>query len=72
MAATTTTTKADLQAQIEDAIDQLEEAYTPESSREEMALAIGAALDTLRGEDEDTDEDEDEDDSDDEDDNGRD
>jgi hypothetical protein len=58
----TTTTKVDLQDQIDEAIGILDDAYAPESTREESAEAIGSALDTLRGEDED----EDEDDSDDE------
>ncbi len=53
------TTKADLQDQIDTAIEELEGAYTPESSREDMAAAIGNALDILRGE---TDEDEEEED----------
>jgi hypothetical protein len=57
----TTTTKADLQDQIDEAISTLDDAYTPEASREELAAAIGEALDTLRGE-EDEDEDEDVDD----------
>jgi hypothetical protein len=52
----TTTTKADLQDQIDSAISTLEDAYVPESTREELAEAISDALDTLRGE-----EDEDED-----------
>jgi hypothetical protein len=57
-------TKADLQ----DACDQvqqiLEDAYAPESSREDLAAAIGAALDILENgpADDDTDGDEDDDD----------
>lgn len=57
----TTTTKADLQDQIDSAISTLEDAYQPESTREELAEAISDALDTLRGE-EDEDEDEGDDD----------
>lgn len=51
-AATTVTSKADLQDQIDRAIETLDGAYTPEASREELAGAIGEALDILRGEDE--------------------
>lgn len=58
----TTTTKADLQDQIDSAISTLEDAYVPESTREELAEAISDALDTLRGEDEEEDEDEGDDD----------
>lgn len=58
---TTTPTRADLQAQIDEAIETLDQAYQVESSREELAEAICSALDTLRGEDEDEDEDEDDD-----------
>jgi hypothetical protein len=57
MANGTITTKADLQDQIDAAIDTLDEAYAPESTREDLAEAIGSALDILRGE-EDQDEDE--------------
>ena len=64
----TATTKADLQDQIDDAISILEDAYTPETSREEMAAAIGNALDSLRGEDEDADEEDEESEDDEEDD----
>jgi hypothetical protein len=65
----TTVTKADLQDQIDQAIDVLDDAYQPESTRESLAEAIGNALDILRGED---DEDEDDDDLDTDDDSGRD
>jgi hypothetical protein len=59
-------TKTDLQDQIDSAIETLDDAYTPEASREELAAAIGEALDTLRGEDEeDTDEEDVDDDGDD-------
>jgi hypothetical protein len=44
------TTKADLQDQIDQAIDVLEEAYQPESTREDVVEALSNALDILRGE----------------------
>jgi hypothetical protein len=50
-----TTTKADLQDTIDQAISILDDAYTPEVSREDLAEAVGSALETLRGEDEDDD-----------------
>ena len=71
MAAATTTSKADLQDQIDRAVETLDDAYAPESTREELAEAVGEALDILRGEDEEPEEDEDELDGD-EDDNPRD
>lgn len=52
-------TKADLQDAIDQACSVLEDAYTPEASREELAEAIGEALDVLQGEDEDENGDED-------------
>jgi hypothetical protein len=55
----TSPTKADLQDQIDDAIETLEAAYVPESSREELVEAISGALNTLRGEDEDDQDDDD-------------
>ena len=55
----TSPTKADLQDQIDDAIETLEAAYVPESTREELVEAICSALDTLRGEDEGDDQDDD-------------
>lgn len=63
-------TKAELQEQLDAAIEILEGAYAPESSREELAAAVGKALDALRDEDEDEDEDgeEEEDEEEDEDD----
>lgn len=63
MANGTSVTKADLQDQIDEAIDVLDDAYAPESNREELAQAVGKALDILRGEEqEETDsEDDDED-----------
>jgi hypothetical protein len=65
-------TKADLEAMIDSAIETLSDAYQPESTREDLAEAVGEALDRLRGEDvdddtDDDDVDEDEDDSDDDD-----
>jgi hypothetical protein len=48
-------TKADLQDQIDQAIDVLDDAYAPESSREDLAGALGTALDILRGDGEDAD-----------------
>ena len=45
-------TKADLQDQIDSAIDMLEDAYAPEASREDLADAVGQALDILGGEEE--------------------
>ena len=50
--------KADLQDQIDQAIDVLDDAYAPESTREDLATAVGSALDILRG-NEDTDDDSD-------------
>jgi len=55
------TSKADLQDQIDQAIDVLSDSYVPESTREDLAQAIGTALDILQG-DSDEDDDEDEDD----------
>jgi len=46
-----------LQDQIDSAIDTLNNAYTPEASREDIAAAVGEALDILNGEDEDADDD---------------
>jgi hypothetical protein len=54
--------KTSLQDQIDDAIDILDEAYAPETTREDLAEAVGRALDVLRGEEDDEDEDEVEDD----------
>lgn len=56
------TSKADLQDQIDRAIDLLDDAYAPESSREDLAEAVGSALDILRGDDDSDDEDDDSDD----------
>jgi hypothetical protein len=64
MANGTTTSKAVLQDQIDRAISTLEDAYTPETNREDMAEAVGNALDILKGEDDDEDDDTDDDDND--------
>ena len=61
MASTLAPSKGDLQDQIDSAIEILDGAYEPESTREELAEAIGSALEVLRGEDEDETEDETED-----------
>jgi hypothetical protein len=58
MAAATTTRKADLQDQIDRAIETLDDAHQPESTREELAQAIGEALDIRRGEEEEAEEEE--------------
>ena len=58
-------TKADLQDCIDQAIQILSDAYTPEGSREDLAAAVGDALATLEGDSGDEDEDADEDDYDD-------
>ena len=42
-------TKADLQDSIDSATEILDDAYQPESTREELATAVGSALDVLRG-----------------------
>ena len=49
--------KADLQDMVNNAIEVLDDAYDPASTREELANAVDGALDILRGDDE---EDEDE------------
>jgi hypothetical protein len=67
MPAATSPSKTDLQDQIDRAIETLDDAYTPESTREDLAEAMGEALGILRGEDEESDTDEDEIDEDDED-----
>ena len=51
-------TKSELQEQVDSAAAVLNEAYAPESTREELAEAVGQALDILNGEDEDSDGDE--------------
>jgi hypothetical protein len=52
-------TKADLQHCVDEAASILEDAYTPEASREELAAAIGQSLDILSGSEEDDEQDED-------------
>ena len=61
-------TKSELQEQVDSAVAILNEAYTPESTREELAAAVGEALDILNGEDEDSADEDDDDSTDDEDD----
>ena len=64
MATTTSAalTKDDLQDCIDQATQILEDAYTPEASREDLAMAVGDALAALDGDlDEDDDGDDDED-----------
>jgi hypothetical protein len=56
--------KADLQDCIDAATQILEDAYTPEASREDLACAVGDALDALSGDYEDEDEDEEDTDND--------
>jgi hypothetical protein len=60
MPATAVTSKADLQDQIDRAIETLDDSYTPESAREDLAAAVGQALDILRGDDEPDEEEDDE------------
>jgi hypothetical protein len=45
--------KADLQDQIDQINDILSDAYDPVSSREDLAAAIGQALDTINADDDD-------------------
>jgi hypothetical protein len=49
--------KAELQDTIDSAVSVLSDAYAPESTREELATAVGQALDILNGEDDDSDDD---------------
>ena len=58
---------SDLQDQLDTIADILSDAYDPESSREDLATAIGEALDTINGDDEEDAEEDSESDSDDED-----
>ncbi|HXP87709.1 MAG TPA: hypothetical protein VN841_23455 [Bryobacteraceae bacterium] len=54
--------KTELEGRIDSAIDLLDDAYAPETTREDLAEAVGKALDILKGEDEDeSDDDEDND-----------
>jgi hypothetical protein len=52
----TSLTKTELQDTIDSAIETLNEAYAPEATREELATAVGEALDILNGDEDDTDE----------------
>jgi hypothetical protein len=55
-------TKADLQDCVDQATQILTDAYTPEASREDLAAAVGDALDALSGDyDDGTDDDTDDD-----------
>lgn len=49
------------QEQIDEAIAILEDAYTPEASREDLAEAAGNALDVLKGEGEEEEQEQEED-----------
>jgi hypothetical protein len=64
MASTSVPSKNDLQDQLDQAIEILDGAYEPESTREELAEAVGSALDILRGEESDEDAEEEIDDQD--------
>ena len=48
-------TKAELHEAMDEALEILNEAYTPESSREELAQAVGRALNALEVDDDDSD-----------------
>ncbi len=48
----TTVTKAELESLLDEVQDILEDAYHPEATREELAEAIGKALDVIEGEEE--------------------
>jgi hypothetical protein len=50
-------TKAELEDCIDNATQILTDAYVPEASREDLAAAVGDALDALSGEDADEDDD---------------
>ena len=52
-------TKSDLQDTLDNVQSILEDAYDPESSREDLAKAIGDALDEIDGGDDDDDSDDD-------------
>jgi hypothetical protein len=62
MANNASPSKGDLQDRIDSAIDLLDDAYAPETTREDLAQAVGQSLDILKGEDDDEDEDDSEDD----------
>ena len=63
-------TKSELQEQLDKAAEVLNEAYAPETTREDLAAAVGEALDILNGEDDDSDEDDSDEEDEDEDDEG--
>ena len=63
-------TKSEIQEQLDSAAAVLNDAYTPESTREELATAVGQALDILNGEDDEEDDDTDDDGEDEDDDEG--
>ncbi len=65
MTAPQSDTKADLQDRIDEAVGILDDAYEPEASREDLAEAVGNALDVLRGEGENDEADDDDDEGDD-------
>jgi hypothetical protein len=48
-------TKNELQEQLDSIAEVLNEAYTPETTREDLAAAVGEALDIINGEDGDAD-----------------
>jgi len=52
-------TKRDLEDQIDEAVGILSDAYDIESTREDLARAIGSALDVLEGESDDEEDDDD-------------
>ncbi len=62
MANNASPSKGDLQERIVSAIDLLDDAYAPETTREDLAQAVGQALDILKGEDDDEDDNDSEDD----------
>jgi hypothetical protein len=57
MANNASPSKGELQERIDSAIDLLDDAYAPETTREDLAQAVGQALDVLKGEDDDEDDD---------------
>jgi hypothetical protein len=65
MARATIPTKTDLQETIDRAVEVLDEAYEPESTREDLAEAVGKALEILNDEEEEDDNDDDDEEDDD-------
>jgi Mg-chelatase subunit ChlI len=57
MAQTSGPSRAELQDRVDRAIELLDDAYAVESTREDLADAVGQALDVLNGEDEEEEED---------------